>query len=72
MSVSVVARHATLACLSSSTSMCRVFFIPPMLPYLDGYISHIAWTLFGTVVSLEFPSLSNKPLQRTVAFGARR
>ena len=36
-----------------------------MLPYLDGYISHIAWTLFGTVVSLEFPSLSNKPLQRT-------
>jgi len=20
--------------------MCRVFFIPPMLPYLDGHISH--------------------------------
>jgi hypothetical protein len=22
--------------------MCRVFFIPPILPYLDGHYSHIA------------------------------
>jgi hypothetical protein len=35
--------------------MCRVFFIPPMLPYLDGNISHITWTL------------PNLPLQRSQA-----
>ena len=51
--MSVLAWHAILACRSSSSSMCRVFFIPLILPYLDGNISHITRTL------------PNKPLQRT-------
>jgi len=45
VSVSVLAWHAPLACRSSSSSMCRVFFILLILPYLDGQISHITGTL---------------------------